>query len=183
MFRLATHFPIQGQSRYYQGPLSNFKPCDWNKYTLTTPGAYKIQLADASQCRPNEIKQEFNLNTFGKLTNEYVVPAINYYMTSTIDSLFDNKKISFQKLDKTNCVYGRIQSPGASGNGYKYLGDFDTYEQCTQSANIDSNAKAITIHDNSIRGWAKKLGVTHSAINYRRKQGWTIGQIIEHFSH
>lgn len=34
----------------------------------------------------------------------------------------------------------------------------------------------------SIRGWAKQLGITHSAITYRRKQGWDIGQIIEHFS-
>jgi hypothetical protein len=97
-----------------------------------------------------------DINTFGKLTNEYVVPAINYYMTSTMDSFFNNKKISFEKLDKTNCVYGRIPQPGASGNGYKYLGDFDTYEQCTQSANIDSNAKAITIHDNNSGGYSKQ---------------------------
>lgn len=33
----------------------------------------------------------------------------------------------------------------------------------------------------SIRGWAMKLGVSHSAITYRRKQGWTIGKIVEHF--
>lgn len=35
----------------------------------------------------------------------------------------------------------------------------------------------------SIRCWAKKIGVSHSAITYRRKQGWTIGQIIDHFGH
>lgn len=34
----------------------------------------------------------------------------------------------------------------------------------------------------SIRGWANKLGVSHSAITYRRKQGWDIGQIVAHFS-
>jgi hypothetical protein len=102
---------------------------------------------------PNPIK---DINTFGKLTNEYVVPAINYYMTSTMDSFFNNKKLSFEKLDKTNCVYGRIPQPGASGNGYKYLGNFDTYEQCIQSPNIDSNAKAITIHGNNSGGYSKQ---------------------------
>ena len=95
-------------------------------------------------------------NTFGKLTNEYVVPAINYYMTSTLDSFFNNKKLSFEKLDKTNCVFGRIPFPGASGNGYKYLGNFDTYEQCARSANIDSNAKAITIHGNNSGGYSRQ---------------------------
>jgi hypothetical protein len=97
-----------------------------------------------------------DLNTFGKLTNEYVVPAINYYMTSTIDSFFNNKKSSFEKLEKTNCVFGRIPFPGASGNGYKYLGDFDTYEQCAQSANIDSSAKAITIHGKNSGGYSRQ---------------------------
>jgi len=97
-----------------------------------------------------------DINTFGKLTNEYVVPAINYYMTSTMDSFFNNKKLSFERLDKTNCVYGRIPNPGASGNGYKYLGNFDTYEQCTQSPNIDPKAKAITIHDNNAGGYSKQ---------------------------
>ena len=33
----------------------------------------------------------------------------------------------------------------------------------------------------SIRGWAKKLGVSKSGIIYRLKQGWTIGQIVEHY--
>lgn len=33
----------------------------------------------------------------------------------------------------------------------------------------------------SIRGWAKKLGVTHTGIRYRLNLGWSIGQIVEHF--
>lgn len=35
----------------------------------------------------------------------------------------------------------------------------------------------------SIRSWAKKLKVTHAGIRYRLNQGWTICQIVEHFSH
>lgn len=33
----------------------------------------------------------------------------------------------------------------------------------------------------SIRGWSKRLGVSHSTISYRLKQGWTVEQIVEHF--
>ena len=104
----------------------------------------------------NSNQKEINLNTFGTLINEYIVPSINYYMTSSIDSLFNSKKISFEKLDKTNCVWGRIPAPTASGNGFKYLGDFDTYDQCALSSNIDSNAKAITHHGTNSGGYSRQ---------------------------
>lgn len=65
-------------------------------------------------------------------------------------------KLQFDKLDKTNCVYGRIPAPGRSGDGYKYLGDFDTYEQCASSANIDPNAKAITHHGTKSGGFSRQ---------------------------
>ena len=66
-------------------------------------------------------------------------------------------KLQFDKLDKTNCVWGRIPAPGRSGDGYKYLGDFDTYEQCAASANIDPNAKAITHHGTKSGGYSRQL--------------------------
>ena len=61
---------------------------------------------------------------------------------------------TFTKLDNTNCVDGRItQGPGSSIPGsYNYLGNFDSYEQCSQFNNIPSSAKAITYHDNTIGG-------------------------------
>jgi hypothetical protein len=65
-------------------------------------------------------------------------------------------KLQFDKLEKTNCVYGRIPAPGRSGDGYKYLGDFDTYEQCAASANIDPNAKAITHHGTKSGGFSRQ---------------------------
>lgn len=65
-------------------------------------------------------------------------------------------KLQFDKLDKTNCVWGRIPVPGRSGDGYKYLGDFDTYEQCAASANIDPNAKAITHHGTKSGGYSRQ---------------------------
>jgi hypothetical protein len=67
-------------------------------------------------------------------------------------------RLSFQKLDNTNCVYGRIKYPGESSivNGYTYLGDFDSYDQCAQSNNIPREAKAITYHDTSISGYARQ---------------------------
>ena len=64
--------------------------------------------------------------------------------------------IVFEKINKTSCVYGRIPAPGVSGNGYKYLGDFDTYEQCAASPNIDSNVKAITHHGTNSGGYSRQ---------------------------
>jgi hypothetical protein len=69
------------------------------------------------------------------------------------------EQTTFEKIDKTNCVYGRIYW-GPKSNGfmgqYKYLGEFNSYEDCAKSPNIPSNAKAITYHDNSITGWGKQ---------------------------
>jgi hypothetical protein len=72
--------------------------------------------------------------------------------------LASEPRLSFQKLDSTNCVYGRIGYPGKSSivDGYTYLGDFDSYDQCAQSNNIPREAKAITYHDTSISGFARQ---------------------------
>jgi len=72
--------------------------------------------------------------------------------------LASEPRLSFQKLDNTNCVDSRIGYPGESSivNGYTYLGDFDSYDQCAQSNNIPREAKAITYHDTSISGYARQ---------------------------
>ena len=60
----------------------------------------------------------------------------------------------FKKMDNTNCIQGRVDSPGESTDSIKYLGAFDSYEECSQSSNIPSNAKAITYHNTSFtNGW------------------------------
>ncbi len=61
-----------------------------------------------------------------------------------------------EKLDKTNCVWGRIPSPGASGSDYKYIGNFDTLEQCAASPNIDPKAKAITHHGKNSGAYSRQ---------------------------
>ena len=67
---------------------------------------------------------------------------------------------TFTKLDNTNCVAGRITGgPGSNGNDYKYLGDFNSYEECAKSPNIPENAKAITYHNDKnidFAAWAKQ---------------------------
>jgi hypothetical protein len=67
---------------------------------------------------------------------------------------------TFTKLDNTNCVAGRITGgPGSNGNDYKYLGDFNSYEECAKSPNIPENAKAITYHNDKnidFAAWEKQ---------------------------
>jgi hypothetical protein len=69
------------------------------------------------------------------------------------------KKFEFTKLDDTNCVYGRLYNgyrKNGSKNDYKYLGDFNSYEECSKSPNIPANSKAITYHNDKIGGWARQ---------------------------
>ena len=69
------------------------------------------------------------------------------------------KKFEFTKLDNTNCVYARLYNgyrKNGSKNDYKYLGDFNSYEECSKSPNIPANSKAITYHNDKIGGWARQ---------------------------
>jgi len=68
----------------------------------------------------------------------------------------NSNPLAFEKLDKTNCVYGRIPAPGMSGTNYKYIGNFDTYEQCASSPHIDKNTKAITHYGTSSGGFSRQ---------------------------
>lgn len=56
----------------------------------------------------------------------------------------------------------------------------------TPQEQMDNSKRSTMLTHNgltlSIRGWAKKLCVTHSAITYRLKQGWSIARIYEHFN-
>jgi len=78
-----------------------------------------------------------------------------------ISSLIVKKKVDqsndFQKLDNTNCVYGRLYNGyRRDGDGYNYLGDYDSYKDCLKNANIPISAKAITYHNERAGGWAKQ---------------------------
>jgi hypothetical protein len=66
------------------------------------------------------------------------------------------KKIDFNRLDKTNCVYGRLSTPKASGLDYKYIGDFNSYEECANSRNIGPQTQAITYHGVNSGNWSKQ---------------------------
>jgi len=89
--------------------------------------------------------------TFSGKTAENTNPPIPFAPTTPPPT-----NLTFQKFDNTNCVDSRIPSPGASGDGYKYLGIFNSYEECAKSGNIPPDAKAITYHDASIPGYANQ---------------------------
>jgi len=75
------------QGRYYSGPISQYRPCNWNQYQIAPPGVYNVQTIQGCTTQPNPNNQII-LNNFGTLEREYIVPSINYYMTSRIDPLF-----------------------------------------------------------------------------------------------
>jgi hypothetical protein len=40
-----------GEAKYYQGPISDYKPCNWSTYTpQTQQGAYVIRVGSGSEC-------------------------------------------------------------------------------------------------------------------------------------
>ena len=84
---------------------------------------------------------------------------------------------TFTKLDNTNCVAGRITGgPRSNGNDYKYLGDFNSYEECAKSPNIPENAKAITYHNDKnidYAAWEKQcfsINDTNTQLQNKSKQ-------------
>lgn len=68
----------------------------------------------------------------------------------------NSQNLKFEKIDNVNCIYGRGTTPRVSSSTFKYIGDFDTYEECAQSSNIDPNAKAITYHKDNAGEWSRQ---------------------------
>ena len=75
------------------------------------------------------------------------------------DSIKEQQIPKFEIFEDTNCVYGRLYNgykQDGSRNDYKYLGKFNSYEECAKSPNIPANAKAIAYHNDNIVGWAQQ---------------------------
>jgi hypothetical protein len=91
----------------------------------------------------------------------------------------NSNPLAFEKLDKTNCVYGRIPAPGMSGTNYKYIGNFDTYEQCASSPHIDKNTKAITHYGMSSGGFSRQcFGINDNNTREPNQNDATCGIVI-----
>jgi hypothetical protein len=88
--------------------------------------------------------------------NSYQLKDLEVYSVTPDNS---NNTMPFEKVDNLNCVYGRLYNGyrrDGSRNDYKWLGDFNSYEDCLKYGNIPSNTKAITYHNNNISGWARQ---------------------------
>jgi hypothetical protein len=75
------------------------------------------------------------------------------------DSIKEQQIPKFEIFEDTNCVYGRLYNgyrKDGSIDDYKYLGDFNSYEECAKSPKIPPNAKAITYHNDKMGGWARQ---------------------------
>jgi hypothetical protein len=105
----------------------------------------------------NEIKIKEFINIVEDLAKkeQSIIDKRNYLLRE-INKLMSTPSSKFKKLEKTNCVHARIPAPGTSGADYKYLGKFDTYDQCAESPNIDQNAQAITHHDATAGSWSNQ---------------------------
>ena len=101
------------------------------------------------------IPNRFNILNANDL-NIQVTDSIGIIVTESTPAPAPAPAMTFNKLDKTNCVYARISTPGQSGSNFKYLGDFDTFEQCAVSPNIDINVKAITHHGINSGGFSRQ---------------------------
>lgn len=69
----------------------------------------------------------------------------------------------------------RLASPRTDGYYTKYIGDFDSYEQCAASPNIDINTKAITIHGPGTGHWEKTCYAVTDSNTREPQNGITCG--------
>ena len=72
-----------------------------------------------------------------------IVLAMSYKSESFVNN---PKGITFEKIEDTDCLSGIIPTPGSSNANYTYLGTFDSYDECSRSNQIPSNAKAINYY-------------------------------------
>ena len=100
-----------------------------------------------------------------------------------IAEAFENRDeqsfLNFNKLDDTNCIWGRIHTPRVTNDTYSYLGDFNSYEECARSTNIPPNAKAITYHNESHGGgWAKQCYSINDTTTTVAEKNTTCGIVV-----
>jgi predicted HNH restriction endonuclease len=156
--KLALHFNIRYSSTVMNSYDKN--ETDWGQeISINT-----IQFH--SEQRPLKFTISFNIiigfiitykgNIIAKFPNRLNVTDSNSFRILTSSSNIQITPVIFKKLDNVNCIMNRGTTPRVSSANFKYIGDFDSYEQCAQSPNIDPNAKAITYHKDNAGGWSKQ---------------------------
>jgi hypothetical protein len=106
--------------------------------------------------------------------NSYQLKDLEVYSV-TLDN--SNNTMPFEKVDNLNCVYSRLYNGyrrDGSRNDYKWLGDFNSYEDCLKYGNIPSNTKAITYHNNNISGWARQCFSINDNNTYVANQNYAV---------
>ena len=138
IYQLSSYGPVFGGGHDFLSlPSWNPKSLSNNAFTFTNNGKGPLDV---------------NIYTY----NSYQLKDLEVYSVTPDNS---NKTMTFEKVNNLNCVWGRLYNGyrrDGSNNDYKYLGDFNSYEDCEKSSNIPTNAKAITYHNNNIGGWAKQ---------------------------
>ena len=72
-------------------------------------------------------------------------------------SVISDKTEEFIKYPNTNSVYSRLWGgPRSNANQYKYLGDYNSYDECLQKAEIPDATKAITYHNTTAGIWSRQ---------------------------
>jgi hypothetical protein len=132
---------------------------------LSNP-SLRFKLSDIPSDGVRAILQVKNVATNSNDNNWYDanVPS-QFIKPSQTEVTFHNNTSQPRKINKKeniNCVYGRIPNNRSITDDHKYLGEFDSYEECVENAEIPSNAKAITWHKN-IPDW--NWGKTCFSIN------------------
>jgi len=67
----------------------------------------------------------------------------------------------YTKFDNKNCAYGQIGDPNSNTNNYNYLGIQNSYQDCINAANNNTNSpnfKAVAYHEPNFSddGWEKR---------------------------
>ena len=167
----------------------------FNSVTLTIAGAiFVVLLAMTAYFIYQDQKSKFSLiqatcpdywllkkHEDGPSKGKYYCEPSSKNMGTCSSSSGQMSGLSFQKLENTNCVGGRLYNgfrKDGSKDDYKYLGDFNSYEECLSSPNIPATAKAITYHNDKINGWAKQcFSINDTKTRYPNQNYATCGII------
>jgi hypothetical protein len=116
---------------------------------LTDP-TLRFRLSNIPSNGVTAILQVKNVATNSNDTNWYDVNVPPQFIKPPqVELIFANNTGQIKKIEKRdnrNCVSSRIPNPDSTTNEHKYLGKFDSYEDCVEKAEIPSNARAVTWH-------------------------------------
>jgi len=169
---------VTGESRYYQGPVVNFKPCHWTQYNLISNGLYIIRKGQPNECDCN-IKDNNNCISMSFFNNSYnFIPGNNWF-----DKPISNDTIQMKDYIQTK-IFEKISDNINEKINFPILSTISKWrmdiELRLENYNVEWSSIIGNMYNNSVpgRGWGLWINRSLRTLHFSGKSN-VINLIIE----